>query len=366
MGKRSRSRPSKSRITKRILTQYLLAVSGFFIGLAVFVLGAEWICGHFIWYADDALYQILTSFKRNLYWICGVIVMIGWSIITYFFVFKPLRYIDEIVGAAKRLASPDDEEIALSGALYEVQYELNLVREKTLRSAELAREAEKRKNDLIVYLAHDLKTPLTSVIGYLTLLRDEPEIPAQTRAKYTGIALDKAERLEQLINEFFDITRFSLSELSLELRRINLSMLLEQTVSEFYPILAEKSLEWKAEIEPNAELLCDPDKLERVFDNLVRNAVNYSYPNSAISLKMTSSESLVEIVLSNRGRTIPKEKLDKVFEQFFRLDPSRSANSGGAGLGLAIAKEIVTLHGGEITAESENESIVFTVKLPKI
>lgn len=354
----------RSHVTGRMILQYMIALAAFALLLVGGVTACAFICSQFEWYRGDPLYEILNFIREHIVSICLLIMLIGWLIITYFFVIRPLNYIDEIVAAAKRLASPTEDEITLNKALYEIQYELNTARDQALRNAELAREAEKRKNDLIVYLAHDLKTPLTSVIGYLTLLRDEPEISAETRAKYTGIALDKAERLEQLINEFFDITRFSLTTLTLEPERINLSRMLEQTVSEFYPVFAEKELTCAAAIQPDVELLCDPDKLERVFDNLFRNAVNYSYPKSEITLAMTVENDMATVVVGNRGKTVPKEKLDRIFEQFFRLDASRSTGTGGAGLGLAIAKEIVVLHGGAITAESENESIVFTVKLP--
>ena len=215
-----------------------------------------------------------------------------------------------------------------------------------------------------MYLAHDLKTPLTSVIGYLTLLQDEPQISAELRARYTGIALDKALRLEDLVNEFFDITRFNLTALTLELERIDLTRMLSQIVSEFTPILAEKGLFWQTDLAPGVELICDPDKLERVLDNLIRNAINYSYENSAISLAMSAQAESVQIVVKNHGRTIPPDKLGRIFEQFFRLDSSRSSSTGGAGLGLAISKEIVELHHGTIHAASENESIAFTVRLP--
>lgn len=345
--------------------QYVIALIGFTLLFVGAVALCAYICYQLEWYPEEPLYQLLNFIRNNIEVVCAVLILLGWVMITYFFIRRPLNYIDEITDAAKRLASPSEDEIKLDRALYEMQYELNTVREKALRNAELAREAEKRKNDLIVYLAHDLKTPLTSVIGYLTLLNDEPDISPETRARYTGIALDKAERLEQLINEFFDITRFSLTTLVLEPERINLSLMLEQTVSEFYPVFAEKSLACKADIQPNTELLCDPDKLARVFDNLLRNAVNYSYPNSEIRLSMTADNGEVTIVLSNRGKTVPKEKLDRIFEQFFRLDSSRSSGTGGAGLGLAISKEIVELHGGKIFAESENESIIFTVILPQ-
>lgn len=344
---------------------YIIAMIAFptllYLGLR---LGVN-VCRNISWDHDSGLYKFLVFIYSHSWTIFLLLIAVGWLIITYFLIYRPLRFIDEIAEAAKKLVSPTDEEIVLNRRLYKIEYELNSAREKAIRNAHIARESEKRKNDLIVYLAHDLKTPLTSVIGYLTLLRDEPQISEKFRTRYTGIALDKAERLEQLINEFFDITRFNLSTISLETERINLSLMLEQTVSEFLPVFAEKNLTCAADIQPSTELLCDPDKLARVFDNLLRNAVNYSYPNSEIKLSMTAENGSVTIVVSNRGRTIPKEKLDRIFEQFFRLDSSRSSASGGAGLGLAISKEIIDLHGGKITAESENESVKFTVVLPQ-
>lgn len=292
-----------------------------------------------------------------------VIGIAGWIFITLYFFAKPFYQMDQVIDAAGRLAVPDDKMIELPNGLKDVENDLNLVRTQALRNAAIAREAEKRKNDLVVYLAHDLKTPLTSVIGYLNLLQDEPDISPEQRAKYTGIALEKAERLEELINEFFDITRFNLTTITLDLAEISLSRMLEQTVSEFDPILREKNLSWSVDIKPNVRLWCDRDKMERVFDNLIRNAVNYSYSGTEISLQMWETEEDIQCVVKNHGKTIPPEKLERIFDQFFRVDSSRSSATGGSGIGLAISKEIVELHGGSIHAESANEEIVFTVKL---
>lgn len=140
--------------------------------------------------------------------------------------------------------------------------------------------------------------------------------------------------------------------------------MLEQIADEFLPVLSEKELTWELDLARDISLLLDPGMAERVFDNLIRNAVNYSYPKSAVFLSLKQVGSIAEICIRNHGKTIPPEKLEHIFEQFYRLDSSRSSATGGAGLGLAIAKEIVTLHGGSIEAESEKESILFTVRFP--
>lgn len=216
----------------------------------------------------------------------------------------------------------------------------------------------------MVYLAHDLKTPLTSVIGYLTLLRDEEQISEKLRQKYLNISLEKAERLEDLVNEFFEITRFNITNIQLEYSRIDLTRMLEQIAFEFEPMLAEKNLRCVLHAPPEFQIRLDADKMQRVFDNLMKNAVNYSFENEVIEIGVIPCETSVRVVFQNHGNTIPKEKLERIFEQFYRLDTARTSKSGGAGLGLAISKEIIELHKGKIHAESENERIVFEIELP--
>lgn len=274
------------------------------------------------------------------------------------------RDLTKIVEAADSLMDPDAAPPKLPAALTAAEAQLRLAREQVQRNAAVAREAEQRKNDLIVYLAHDLKTPLTSVIGYLTLLRDEPQLSPEMRARYTGIALDKAERLEDLINEFFDITRFNLSHIELERTSTDLTRMVEQVVSEFGPMLAEQNLTCRTELPPQLPYFCDPDKMARVLDNLLRNACHYSYPGTEVLITARTEGGEAVLTFMNHGRTIPPEKLGRIFEQFFRLDEPRATRTGGAGLGLAIARQIVELHGGTITAESADETILFTLRLP--
>lgn len=360
-----RTRRKYSQLSHRILLQYTFSILGLIVGTLAAYFLAWYVCMQFVWLENSWLYRIFKLLQRLSPVIIVLIILVGAFLLTRRFLTKPLEYLDAVVDAAKSLSQPSDEPIKLPEEIRDVENELNLAREQTLRSTAAAKEAEQRKNDLVVYLAHDLKTPLTSVIGYLTLLRDEPQISPELRAKYTGIALDKAERLEELINEFFDITRFNLTHLELERESVDLTRMLEQITFEFNPVLAEKDLSWDLHLAPKVQIICDPDKLERVFDNLFRNAVNYSYAQTQISVSLTQNDGSALVRISNRGKTIPPEKLSRIFEQFFRLDSSRATATGGAGLGLAIAKEIVELHGGRIAAESAEERITFTVTLPR-
>ncbi len=359
-----KTRVSLKKMKQQMLLRILISIAIYcLLGILVYYL-INVIYHSTIWYGDELFYGIVQWADRNKGFVLCTYILLGASVIVLHYWKQTFSFFQEVVDATEQLYQEDADLIQLSEPLKELENRMNQTKVNILKNERIAREAEQRKNDLVTYLAHDLKTPITSVIGYLTLLQDEPQISAELRAKYTGIALNKAERLEELINEFFDITRFNLSKLTLEVERINLSRMLEQIASEFYPILAEKQLEWHMEIAPNVEILCDSDKLERVFDNLIRNAVNYSYVKTDIFLSMQQREDMVEILVQNKGKTIPPEKLERIFEQFFRLDSARSSKTGGTGLGLAISKDIVELHGGSIKAQSMNESISFLVELP--
>ena len=260
---------------------------------------------------------------------------------------------------------PGWEELALVAA--------DAKRAASERERQLADESA-RRSDLVTYLAHDLKTPLTSVIGYLSLLDEVPDMPEAQRVRYTGVALDKACRLERLVNEFFDITRYSLTNIELELAPVDLAGLLVQLADEFYPALAAHGNVAKVTVagaartveQPGEPLMVTADaaRLARVFGNLLRNAIAYSDEGTPIELAAAEEEGRVVVTVSDTGATIPSHKLRAIFDRFFRLDESRGSATGGAGLGLAIAREIVELHGGTISAASEDGRTTFTVELP--
>ena len=352
------------RLSTRLFWQLILALCAYTVSGVFFYFFARNLYNLFIWQGTEIIYQLVHWLDMRTDIVILLYLFVGYVAIFLHYWRQPFRYIEQIAQATEQVVRPDDELIVLPGVLQEFELKMNQLK-LTLRDNErAAREAEQRKNDLVVYLAHDLKTPLTSVIGYLSLLRDETEISEGLRQKYLSISLDKAERLEDLINEFFEITRFNLSSLTLEPSRVNLTRMLEQLIYEFKPMLDEKHLTCTLDAARDLPITCDADKMQRVFDNLLRNAVAYSFPGSPIIIQADQGPDGVTVRFTNHGNTIPPDKLERIFEQFFRLDTARASSSGGAGLGLAIAKQIVELHGGRLSAYSEDETIRFTMQLP--
>lgn len=364
---RSNKAKTLSKTAKRVIKRFFVSIIALVAALTGGYFTAWFICMQFPWSGQEPLYILLKILEQLSPTIVFVSLMVGGIIFMVQALKKlsyiDLSYIDDVIAAAKTLPQPDAPPISLPEELADAEIELNRARTQMQENLRLRKEAEQRKNDLIMYLAHDLKTPLSSVIGYLTLLHDEGQISPELRERYLGIALEKAERLEDLINEFFEITRFNLSEITLQYSRIDLTRLLEQLTFEFKPMLAEKNLTCVLDTPKEMVLHCDADKIQRVFDNLLRNAVLYSYPDTKIDISAEQRDRQVTIHFKNCGDTIPKEKLSRIFEQFYRLDVARSSR-GGAGLGLAIAKQLVELHGGTISAASADDTIEFTVTLP--
>lgn len=343
----------KSYFVQLAICSVIVMTGTIVLDLVVSSLARRWFGENFFWY-----------YRSRYAFVAGIVVWglcIVW--LTYRLIKKVVSYVYELQAATVKLFDQNTDYIELSPELSEIAVKINGLKQEAEQNARLAKENERRKNELIMYLAHDLKTPLSSVIGYLTLLHDEPQISEGVREKYLSIARDKAQRLEDLINEFFEITRFNLSEITLQYTEINLTLLLEQLTFEFQPMLQEKGLRCSLNMPENLFLRCDADKLQRVFDNLLRNAIIYSFPDTTITITAEQEKEEMVIQFENHGNTISREKLSLIFEQFYRLDVERSTR-GGTGLGLAIAKQLVELHKGRIFAESEQETIRFTVILP--
>lgn len=313
----------------------------------------------------DNIYELVFERAYFIFIIFGTTLIIVLSLL-YKLLNKIFSYVFAVSESADKLFDKNVEYINLPPEMVEVEKKLNHFKTEAIKNEILARENEQKKDELIVYLAHDIKTPLTSMIGYLSLLSEIKDMPQEQRNRYIGIALDKSYRLEYLINELFDVARFNSEKIVLEKEEINLNLMLEQIADDFYPTLKEMNKKINFTSDEKTILYADPDKLSRVFNNLIKNAVNYSKENTDIDISILNKENQATVKITNKGKQIPKEKLDKIFEKFYRLDSSRTSKTGGSGLGLAIAKEIVELHGGRIYAESDMKETTFSVILPII
>lgn len=277
------------------------------------------------------------------------------------YVAKPLSDVEESLGM---LLIDNAEEIRLPEELTAITQRLNAMKQTLERRKLEAQSAEQRKNELVMYLAHDIRTPLTSVIGYLSLLEEVENMPAEQRKKYTHIALDKSYRLEKMINEFFEITRYNLQQIQIKKTDIDLYYMLVQLTDELLPILSKNGNTAILHADEEFMIYGDSEKLGRVFTNVLKNAAAYSYPNTEIHITAQKSDDTATITFQNKGDSIPPEKCAAIFKKFYRLDEARTSDTGGAGLGLAIAKEIITLHGGSITVESHEQITSFVITLP--
>lgn len=313
----------------------------------------------------DNIYELVFERAYFIFIIFGTTLIIVLSLL-YKLLNKIFSYVFAVSESADKLFDKNVEYINLPPEMVEVEKKLNHFKTEAIKNERPARENEQKKDELIVYLAHDIKTPLTSMIGYLSLLSEIKDMPQEQRNRYIDIALDKSYRLEYLINELFDVARFNSEKIVLEKEEINLNLMLEQIADDFYPTLKEMNKKINFTSDEKTILYADPDKLSRVFNNLIKNAVNYSKENTNIDISILNKENQATVKITNKGKQIPKEKLDKIFEKFYRLDSSRTSKTGGSGLGLAIAKEIVELHGGRIYAESDMKETTFSVILPII
>jgi len=320
------------------------------------------IIGNFLYRINRDIYEWVIYSKDEIFilYIIGVLIAA-----LYRFFSKNIENREKLYDSLDNILDESNSKVELPDEMIKFSEKLNKIKYEYALSKKTAKEAEQKKNDLIMYMAHDLKTPLTSVIGYLTLLNEEKKISKELQEKYMKIALDKSLRLEELTNQFFEITRYNLNDMPINKTELDLSILFDQLIEEFYPMLENRNLEFKINKPDTLLYNADGDKLARAFGNLLKNAISYSYDNTVIDIQIINNENEIEITFRNRGDTIPEYKLKRIFDKFYRADESRETNSGGAGLGLAITKEIIELHNGIICAKSDDKVIEFQVILKK-
>ena len=313
---------------------------------------------------EDAFYVYNDYFRgiKEVFFAAAIVLIF---LLLLVFLFRWLtRYFREINQGIDCLLSDREEQIRLSQEMQPFEIKLNTVQNILIQREQAARAAEQRKNELVMYLAHDIRTPLTSIIGYLRLLEQIPDLPDEEKEKYVHISLEKTYRLEKMINEFFEITCYNTQQITIASKAIDLYYLLAQVIDEHLPLFTEHGNYITFHAAESLEVCGDPERLARVFNNLLKNAVAYSSKGTEITVNAEETPEHIVVTVSNHGKTIPDDKLETLFEKFYRLDESRTSNTGGTGVGLAIAKEIVLLHGGTITADSKNGLTAFTVTLP--
>jgi two-component system sensor histidine kinase VanS len=281
---------------------------------------------------------------------------------------KSMDYITRLSTAIQNISEGDlnttvdvvgDDEFSAMAA------NLNKMVEDIRRLMDKERESERTKNELITNIAHDLRTPLTSIIGYLELLSGpNSNMSAEMEKKYINITYTKAKRLEKLIEDLFGFTKLNYGKVSMKVTKVDIVKLLSQLLEEFYPNFMDKDLAYELQSNVPAKIInADGNLLARLFDNLINNAIKYGAEGKRIVVKIHAAESTVMVSVTNYGYVIPKEELPLLFEKFYRVEQSRSSNTGGTGLGLAIARNIVEMHGGTIGVTSDLNGTVFTVRL---
>ena len=278
-----------------------------------------------------------------------------------------MNYITKISTAIRNISEGDlntmvevvgDDEFSAMAA------NLNKMMEDIRELMDKERESERTKNELITNVAHDLRTPLTSIIGYLELLSGPASLTPEMEKKYLQITYTKAKRLEKLIEDLFGFTKLNYGKVSMKVSKVDIVKLLSQLLEEFYPNFMDKNLAYELQSNVPAKIItADGNLLARLFDNLINNAIKYGAEGKKIEVKIHAAETIVTVSVTNYGYVIPKEELPLLFEKFYRVEQSRSTNTGGTGLGLAIARNIVDMHGGTIGVTSDLNGTVFTVRL---
>ena len=214
-------------------------------------------------------------------------------------------------------------------------------------------------------MAHDLRTPVTSIMGYLELAMDMEHHELSQRQKYAAIALQKAVRLEHLIQDLFSYTKLMNGEITLHRSEIDLVQLVSQMVEEFYPIFQDYDLECNYRSDINRQIMVlDGEMIARAIQNLLSNAAKYGRDGKQIMVEIHKLEREIQVCVTNFGQIIPQESLTSIFKRFYRVEESRSTDTGGTGLGLNIAYEIIQLHGGTIWVSSSIQGTQFTIALP--
>ena len=282
---------------------------------------------------------------------------------------KMARDIETIARAVKQISEGDLStrlELEGEGELTDIAENLNRMEEDIQELIDKERTSEQSKTDLITNVAHDLRTPLTSILGYLELLRKNQKLSPEMQQKYLDIAYNKSVRLQKLIEELFGFTKLSYGKINMNVAKVDIVELLAQLLEESYPNFQKNGLSYDFVSNRKSQIIeADGDLLARLFDNLIGNAIKYGKEGKRVWVNLRADREIVTIKIVNYGYVIPANELPLIFDRFYRTDHSRTNASGpgGTGLGLAIVKNITDMHHGTVSVSSDLSGTVFTVRL---
>lgn len=279
-----------------------------------------------------------------------------------------LYQLDHIIGELHYIAQGHLEHripFRVNGNQQHVITSVNALVDTITQAMQEERASEKSKDELITNVSHDLRTPLTSIIGYLGLIEDHQYQSEEDIVKYSHIAYDKAKQMKDLVEDLFEYTKVQQHGAPVNLMTVDLGQLLEQVGASFELEADKKGIAINVSCEPTPlSITADPEKLGRLFSNLVANALKYGHGASYIHLTAKQLGEKVVITVADDGEKIPAEAVKHLFERFYRVESSRNKATGGTGLGLAIVQSIVELHHGSVTARSDDQETAFVVTLP--
>lgn len=258
-----------------------------------------------------------------------------------------------------------DRKIPLqTGELARVAESINHMADRLNRSIEEERLAERSKNDLITGVSHDLRTPLTSILGFLKAIEEDRYKDETELRYYVNIAYEKSLDLKKLIDQLFEYTRIR-NGLPLKLSELDLVGFICQLAEEFVPSLEQAGMVCRVTVDRmEVPILADGDLLVRAFENLMSNAIQYGSEGKYVDVQVDAAEGWASVKFTNYGEEIPSSSLPFLFDRFYRVEGSRSKSTGGTGLGLAIAKSIVEVHEGQISVTSNPQRTVFETRFP--
>lgn len=279
-----------------------------------------------------------------------------------------LYQLDHIIGELHYIAQGHLEHripFRVNGNQQHVITSVNALVDTITQAMQEERASEKSKDELITNVSHDLRTPLTSIIGYLGLIEDHQYQSEEDIVKYSHIAYDKAKQMKNLVEDLFEYTKVQQHGAPVNLMTVDLGQLLEQVGASFELEADKKGMAINVSCEPTPlSITADPEKLGRLFSNLVANALKYGHGASYIHLTAKQLGEKVVITVADDGEKIPAESVKHLFDRFYRVESSRNKATGGTGLGLAIVQSIVELHHGSVTARSDDQETAFVVTLP--